>query len=126
MNATTQLSSPLAMYYAHLKNIAFAALPKIFGNQRGNLAGFECMEIQRSIDYYVSHFGQPTPIGLSILPGFDRAEALGAWLKDQLDQSVEVFDITRYMECETTLDPDGIDQQLIAIGGALRREEVAL
>jgi MSHA biogenesis protein MshI len=84
------------------------------------------LEIQRSIDYYTSHFGQPAPVGLSILPGFDQATALAEWLKDQLDQTVELFDITRHMECETAPADEGIDQQLIAIGGALRREEVAL
>ena len=84
------------------------------------------LEIQRSIDYYGSHFGQPAPVGLSILPGFERADELAAWLADQLDQNVEVFDITRHMKCETTPGDEGIDQQLIAIGGALRREEVAL
>lgn len=84
------------------------------------------LEIQRSIDYYGSHFGQPAPMGLSILPGFEHATALAGWLDEQLDQSVEVFDITRHMECERAPDTEGIDQQLIAIGGALRREEVAL
>ena len=84
------------------------------------------LEIQRSIDYYGSHFGQPPPVALSILPGYERAEALAEWLEDQLDQAVEVFDLTRHMECDTSLDPEGIDQRLIAIGGALRREEVKL
>ena len=84
------------------------------------------LEIQRSIDYYGSHFGQPAPVALSILPGYERAEALAKWIEDQIDQTVEVFDITRHMECETALDTEGIDQRLIAIGGALRREEVKL
>ncbi len=84
------------------------------------------LEIQRSIDYYGSHFGQPAPVALSILPGYERAAALVEWLDDQIDQAVEVFDITRHMKCETALDTEGIDQRLIAIGGALRREEVKL
>ena len=84
------------------------------------------LEIQRSIDYYGSHFGQPPPVALSILPGYDRAQALAEWLEDQLDQAVEVFDLARHIECETSLEAEGIDQRLIAIGGALRREEVKL
>lgn len=84
------------------------------------------LEIQRSIDYYGSHFGQPAPAGLSILPGFSRAAELAEWLNDQLDQDVTVFDIAEHMECEEPLDAEGIDQRLIAAGGALRREEVTL
>jgi len=96
------------------------------GEDESSLFEQVLLEIQRSIDYYASHFGQPAPIGLSILPGYDRTTALAEWLNDQLDQHVEVFDITRHMECERAPDHEGIDQQLIAIGGALRREEVAL
>ncbi|MEX2500523.1 MAG: pilus assembly protein PilM [Wenzhouxiangellaceae bacterium] len=84
------------------------------------------LEIQRSIDYYSSHFAQPAPIALSILPGYERAAELAGWLNDQLDQNVEVFDVTRHMDCEAVPESDGIDLRLMAIGGALRREEVAL
>lgn len=84
------------------------------------------LEIQRSIDYYSSHFAQPAPVALSILPGYERASELGDWLDDQLDQDVEVFDLTRHMDCETAPESDGIDMRLMAIGGALRREELAL
>lgn len=84
------------------------------------------LEIQRSLDYYDSHFAQP-PLGrLTVLPGFEGHERMVQWLKANLGVEVDSFDIERYLDCQVALDAEGLGPLLMAAGGALRREEIAL
>lgn len=84
------------------------------------------LEVQRSMDYYTSHFSQPAPAALTILPTFAGAERLAEWMDDQLDLAVGVFDVRSALEARAEPDPDFAESELLALGAALRREEVRL
>lgn len=84
------------------------------------------LEVQRSLDYYDSHFSQP-PLGqLTVLPGFEGHDELVRWLDDNLSVNVSSFDAQGLLDCRAELDGDALGEQLIAIGGALRQEEISL
>jgi MSHA biogenesis protein MshI len=84
------------------------------------------LEIQRSLDYYDSHFAQP-PIGsLHVLPGFAGDADLVGNLADGLDLQVAAFDPQSTLDCQVSLPREHLSAALVAIGGALRREEVSL
>lgn len=84
------------------------------------------LEVQRSLDYYDSHFSQPPLTSLSVLPGFDGDEELVHGLDDALGLKVERFDPEQVFDCRTELDRDRLGPLLVAAGGALRREEISL
>lgn len=84
------------------------------------------LEVQRSMDYYTSHFSQPAPAALTILPTFDGARSLAEWMDDQLDLTVGVFDVRNALEARTEPGSDFAESELLALGAALRREEVRL
>src|SRR6185503_2718215 len=55
--------------------------------------GALALELQRSLDYYESHYDQ-TPIGeLVIAPGGERAERLAAELRNEVSLRVSVLDV---------------------------------
>lgn len=84
------------------------------------------LEIQRSLDYYDSHFAQP-PLGrLTVLPGFEGHDRLVQWLDDNLGLAVAGFDARHLLECQVDIAGEGLGPILIAIGGALRHEEISL
>lgn len=95
--------------------------------ERGTEAGDQIMlEIQRSLDYYDSHFSQP-PIGsVRVLPGFDGHEELVSQLSDGLDVEAGGYDPEAVLRCDTPLPAEHLSSLLLAIGGALRREEINL
>lgn len=84
------------------------------------------LEVQRSLDYYDSHFAQP-PLGqLTVLPGFEGHDRLVQWLDENLGVDVTSFDPTRHLDCRAEFHAEGQGPQLLAIGGALRQEEISL
>lgn len=84
------------------------------------------LEIQRSLDYYDSHFAQPPLRHLTVLPGFSGHDRLVRWLDDNLGVGVSSFDAGRFLDCEATLEGEGQGPMLVAVGGALRHEEISL
>ncbi len=84
------------------------------------------LEVQRSLDYYDSHFAQPPVGSLRLLPGFAGCEQLIETLADGLDLEVSTFDPQAELDCRVALPQSELNATLIAIGGALRREEVSL
>lgn len=84
------------------------------------------LEIQRSLDYYDSHFAQP-PLGqLTVLPGFEAHDRLVGWLDENLGLPVAGFDVRGLLDCQVELSGQGLGPMLLAIGGALRQEEISL
>ena len=80
------------------------------------------LELQRSLDYYESHYDQ-TPIGdLVIAPGGDRAQRLAAALRDETSLRISVLDVREvcnvYKSGELVTDWPS----LMALGAALRTE----
>jgi len=78
------------------------------------------LEIQRSLDYYESEYGQNPPTRLTLLPGSVDAAPLIAFLSEALRPlSVERFELDRWLDVE---DPPraGLHSRLtIAAGSAL-------
>jgi MSHA biogenesis protein MshI len=84
--------------------------------------GALALELQRSLDYYESHYDQ-TPIGdLVIAPGGERAQRVAAALRDETSLRVSVLDVrefcTVYKSGELVTDWPS----LMALGAALRTE----
>lgn len=84
------------------------------------------LEIQRSLDYYDSHFGQPPVASLRVLPGFDAQETLLATLRESFAFEVETYLAEDVVTLDCTLPESHQAELLIALGGALRQEEISL
>ena len=84
--------------------------------------GVLALELQRSLDYYETHFDQ-APIGeLVLAPDSVRIRALAAALRNEVGLNVTTFDVATLLEI-----PDGVDApadwlSLTALGAALRVE----
>lgn len=84
------------------------------------------LEIQRSLDYYESHY-DTSPIGdLVITPQPEPIEELEQHLRDNLSVNVQALNLQDLLDIALPLDAADQAQYLTAIGAALRREEVAL
>lgn len=84
------------------------------------------LEIQRSLDYYDSHFAQPPLVALSVLPGFPGEDTLIDALNDGLNLQAGLFDTASLLDCQTGIEPAAPAALLLAVGGALRQEDVSL
>lgn len=84
------------------------------------------LEIQRSLDYYESHFRE-APIHHLILGAAAAAlPALIEHLRANLNVQVSVLDLAQLVDCDKPL-PEGMQARLLAhIGAALRQEVKAL
>jgi MSHA biogenesis protein MshI len=85
-------------------------------------AGALALELQRSLDYYESHYDQ-TPIGdLVIAPGGARAERLATALRNETSLRVHVLDVREV--CNVYKSGELITDwpSLMAFGAALRTE----
>lgn len=84
------------------------------------------LEVQRSLDYYDSHFGQPPVAALSILPGFPAHQDLVESLDEGLNLPVFGYRPEDVVEPDVDVPDEFAGEFLIALGGALRQEEVSL
>ncbi len=84
------------------------------------------LEVQRSLDYYDSHFGQPPVAALRILPGFPAHHDLVQSLDEGLSMQVDGYRPDDVVEAETDVPDEYVGEFLVALGGALRQEEVSL
>lgn len=84
------------------------------------------VEIQRSLDYYESHFSQPAVANVVISP---LPEALGTfteYLNQQLDLQVREMDLNQLIDVPEQMDKEKQGACLLAVGAALREEAKAL
>lgn len=84
------------------------------------------IEIQRSLDYYESHFSQPAVGSVVILPGPGSTVALMNYLDNQLDLRVRELDLNQLIDMSMPLNSGDQSACLLAIGAALREEEKTL
>lgn len=96
--------------------------------EEGQSGAFEqiVLEIQRSLDYYDSHFSQPPVGSVRVLPGFSAHEELISSLASGLGLDVAGYDVSEALQCDVALPETAPAAALLAVGGALRREEVSL
>lgn len=84
------------------------------------------LEVQRSLDYYDSHFRQPPVSGLVLAPLSRPVAGLEEHLRANLSLSVSVMDLSQLLDFRAEFDLPARARCLIAIGAALRREEITL
>ena len=84
------------------------------------------LEIQRSLDYYDSHFRQAPINTIALAPMPREVPGLVDYLKANLSADVITMDLTKLMECEVDLKPELQSACLTVLGAALRQEERAL
>jgi len=78
------------------------------------------LELQRSLDYYESHYDRPAINEIVIASGDARAEQLRDGLVTETGMSVEVFEPSELFEVAAGVEPDLRWPGLIALGAALR------
>jgi MSHA biogenesis protein MshI len=84
------------------------------------------LEVQRSLDYYDSHFRQPPVAGLMLAPMRDDPSGLMEQLRSNLGLSVDVLDPSVVLDWEVDAPAPMMVDCAIALGAALRREERVL
>ena len=84
------------------------------------------VEIQRSLDYYDSHFSQPPVTNIAIAPIPERIAGMDVYLSRQLGITVRMLDLNALIDAETPMQPEVQSRCLLAIGAALRVESKEL
>lgn len=84
------------------------------------------LEVQRSLDYYESHFSLPPVSGLVMAPMEEELPGVIGYLGGNLGVPVRMLDLNAFIECEETLSDKLQSQCLFAIGAALREEKRVL
>ncbi|MCW8917275.1 MAG: pilus assembly protein PilM [Gammaproteobacteria bacterium] len=84
------------------------------------------LEVQRSLDYYESHFSLPPVSGLVVAPMEEGIPGMMGYLGGNLGVPVRLLDLNALLECEENLSDQLQAQCLFAIGAALREEKRAL
>lgn len=84
------------------------------------------VEIQRSLDYYESHFSQPAVSSVVVMPAIKPVNGMADYLNSQLDLKVRDLDLNQLVDAPVALDPATQGGCLLAIGAALREEGKAL
>ena len=85
-------------------------------------AGALALELQRSLDYYESHYDQ-TPIGdLVIVPTHEQGRVLAAALKEETSLRISVLDVREHFNVYKSGEIVTDWLSLMALGAALRQE----
>lgn len=89
-------------------------------------AGALALELQRSLDYYESHYDQ-TPIGdLVIAPAGERAGDLAERLRAETSLRIALLDLSAVTDGADAIGMDMPAECLLALGAALRVEPTVL
>jgi len=83
------------------------------------------LEIQRSLDYYDSHFSQAA-VGTLYVVAPSGGEAIVSGLDTALGMNVRQLDLRDVMECPDDLDLELQARCMLAVGAALRHEQATL
>lgn len=84
--------------------------------------GSLALELQRSLDYYESHFDRPAITEVVIASGDARAEHLLGGLSAATGHSVRVLEVQDLFDIADGVEPDMHWHGLVALGAALRSE----
>jgi MSHA biogenesis protein MshI len=80
------------------------------------------LEVQRSLDYYESHYDHTPITQLVLAPGDERAAALADSLRKEMSLQIELFNVAELFEVDAGLSIDTDWNCLMALGAALRSE----
>jgi len=84
------------------------------------------IEVQRSLDYYESHFSQPPISAVKITPLGKDIPGLTEYLSEQLGLPVRFLDINQLIDSPEPIQSELQANCLLPIGAALRQEAAAL
>jgi len=84
------------------------------------------VEIQRSLDYYESHFSQPAISNVIIMPMPEGLGGFDDYLNKQLDLQVREMDLNQLIDVPEQMDKSRQAACLLAVGAALREESKSL
>lgn len=84
------------------------------------------LEIQRSLDYYESHFGQGAISNVAIAPMESDVPGMIPYLSGNLSLAVRLFDLGAVLDMGEPMSDSEQARGLLAIGAALRHEHKAL
>jgi MSHA biogenesis protein MshI len=84
------------------------------------------LELQRSMDYYDSHFQQPPVGSIALMPTAVDMPFLVQHLESSLGINIQSVDLNELMDCPQPVEQALQARCLLAVGAALRRETVAL
>jgi len=80
------------------------------------------IELQRSLDYYESHYDRAPISDIIVASGDGRAERLRAPLAAATGRAVRTFDVHELFDVAADVEPDTHFLGLVALGAALRSE----
>lgn len=84
------------------------------------------IEVQRSLDYYESHFSKPQVTGLVISPLSVNIEGVAEYIGTQLEIPARILDINSLIDVQQPIAAEMQANCILAIGAALRRETLIL
>jgi MSHA biogenesis protein MshI len=84
------------------------------------------VEIQRSLDYYESHFSQPQVSAIVISPLGREVPGMLDYLSSQVDVPVRILNVNELIDVDTSVSEEMQSKCMLAIGAALRQESVTL
>jgi len=84
------------------------------------------LEIQRSLDYYDSHFRQPPLAALVLVPSPRPIPDLENYLRTNLNISVSTMELAQIMDFRRDFDTAARSRCILTIGAALREERLTL
>jgi MSHA biogenesis protein MshI len=84
------------------------------------------LEIQRSLDYYESHFALPQAAMMVLAPMEDHIPGLLEYLGEHLGMPVQMLDLNKALKCDQVLSEEMQSHCLLPIGAALRERSKAL
>jgi MSHA biogenesis protein MshI len=80
------------------------------------------LELQRSLDYYESHFDRPAITEVVVVSGDTRADQLLSGLGTATGHSVKLLEVAELFDITDGVEPDTRWPGLLALGAALRSE----
>jgi MSHA biogenesis protein MshI len=80
------------------------------------------LELQRSLDYYESHFDRPAITEVVVVSGDARAHHLLGGLGTATGHSVKLLEVQELFDITDGVEPDTRWPGLLALGAALRSE----
>lgn len=84
------------------------------------------IEIQRSLDYYESHFAQPQVTSLVLTPLPREVPGIAEYISENLEIPTRILDVETLLDTQEEIDNIVQSRCLLAIGAALREESKSL
>ena len=83
------------------------------------------IEVQRSMDFYESHFAQPQVSSLVVTPIGKEIPGVTEYIAEQLQIPARMLDVNELIDTKEPISSLEQSRCLLAIGAALRTEEAA-